>query len=312
MKKNSSLITFIMVISLGMIFFTTGCGKNTSQKGVNTARSINKALQDAKNAGDPAERAQALASVAIQQKEKMKDLSGAKNTIELAYKACGEIEDPTGKVQAYSKLAEALGTLGDRSKARQAISDAEVAMEQIKELAPETAAGMYVGLAGARAAASDAAGGAKVLEKALKQVEKVELLISKVDLLRSIANGYLVLGDNSGLEKTLTTMEKLGENADARTKSDIYSKIAAIQFQMKNPAANDTFQKAVDTVKEIEESGRRSLAYCELAMMIRNRDKDQAKKLVKLAMKASEEELDTGLRNSAEEKIGEVKGKLGM
>ncbi|MDO4585006.1 MAG: hypothetical protein Q4D62_12985 [Planctomycetia bacterium] len=309
MKKIFLVGMLVGLLALG----GTGCMK---RKDTSAGRRVIQDIESARNISDPEDRASRLAKLAVQQNELLKDSLGARTTIQLAEKACGEIEDIRSKVTAYSTLSESYLQLGRSSGARQALKKAQAAIGELPENTPaDEMIESLLGLANAQGALGATADASLSLQGVMEQLDKIESEIGKVDTVTKVAAAYTQMKAEAGRDEMYAKLTEMAEAAEnARTRCDIYCRLADIQLKGDLKEIGETTLKtALDGVEKIEGLGAQAMTLCQIATVYQGTGNDaEARKLVQDADKRANREKDNSLRTAAQEQVSSMKSKLGL
>lgn len=297
---------------ISLVLACTGCpkGDNGNGSGDRSAKLL-KRIEKLMNSDDPAEMATKLPNLAVRQAEELKDKPGAMKTIDAAMGACAKIENIKQQSEAYAKIAEAYGKLGEKSNAKRTLKRA---LESLEKLGEDTTPGekitLQVNIAKAQAAMEDTDGAEDSLVEAMKGVEGLTHMAQKVDALCEVGECYGVMKSEAGMKKVEAAVRALSEGSeDARVKSDNLARLAAVQFKTGMKEVGEaTLKEAAEIADSMTELGRKAFALCQLVeQSLKVGMTDLAKELIDKADYAAEHEKDNSLRSQAREEVGKTK-----
>lgn len=297
---------------LSLVLACTGCpggdkGNGSADRSAKLLKRIEKLLKS----DDPAEMATKLPNLAVRQAEELKDKPGAMKTMDAALGACAKIDDFKQQSEAYAKIAEGYGKLGEKSNAKRTLKRALEALEKLGEnTSPEEKIKLQVTIAKAQAAMADTESADETLTETMKVIAGLAHVAQKVDALCEVGECYGVMKSDAGMKKVEAAVRALTEDSeDARTKSDNLARVAAVQFKTGMKEAGEaTLKEAAEIADSMTELGRKAMALCQLVEQALKVDMgDLAKEMIDKADYAAEHEKDNALRAQAREEVGKTK-----
>ena len=253
------LRSFIAFALIGMVTMSAGgCGgsSDSQTKGV----SFEQQAQDALKESSPADRASKLIRIAAGQ-AKANDKFGARDTMQLAAKACREIEDPKDQAESWIGMAEAQRKLGERSGTRKATEAAGKAIDKIEDAGKKGK--LLARLAQVMAGGDDADATAKVLAEAEKLAAEIKSPMGRATALCRIAQGFKKIERPDETRRVIGDLiTSSGLIEDALVRCDVLTEIAVLQHGMgESKAADTTFDLATAAAEAIPASDDISAAY---------------------------------------------------
>ena len=314
MKRVLVLVT--VGLFLAALLSTVGCWEPRTY---DEYKKVLTDLDSAKGISVPGERAHRLAELSVLQNDMLKDALGARDSITLAMKSAEEVEEPFDRVKLFSWIAECYVNIGRISNARVAMKPAMKASQELPEnLRAEEKAIAFLSLASAWSLMADQEQTHAALAVVLETIDKMESDITKIDTLIEVANCYIKVKDDEHRDETFKRLDAMAEaNADARVRCDIYCRVATAQFKAGlMEMGQTTLTKAEETIDKIEGEGNQAISMCDVATVYLKycgkEGKKTAKKLVKKADVRAKKELDAPTQATAQEKIQNLKPKVGL
>ena len=247
-------------VACGVLAVLAGCGGGDGGSKGSTESfpdQIDKAMKK-----EPAPRARLLVKIAVKQ-GKAQDLAGAKDTLNRAFQACKDIEEPAAKASAFADLAQAQADLSFSNEARNSARSSLEAAEKI-DGAEEKAKAV--------SAAARALGVAGDGDKALAALKEAETLAGKIQdstgrvlVLCSTAVSYERIKKSADADRVLAETLTYAATLDAKSQAIAMASVAQEQATLKRPDAAKTFDAALETARKSNDPGDRVIALTSIA-----------------------------------------------
>ncbi len=240
----------------------TGCPNKPSQsRGVSYVDLVKEKL----TLPDPIDRARELTKLMHAQATDGGDSFGAEETMKFAVKACGEIDDPVRKVEAYCFLAEGQAAIKHSSDAKKSLKEALTFVEKVEGVPGKTR--LYARIGRTQGRAGDIDGAAESIATAEEMTAQLEGPYEKILALTDLAGSYTVIEKSEDVKRVVGTALKMaGALEDQRKQCEAIAKVAAKLQEMKNPEeARKAFDLAKATAEKIEDPHSRCYAMIDIA-----------------------------------------------
>jgi tetratricopeptide (TPR) repeat protein len=296
MIENRWLLVFLGLLML------VGC--NASSPG---GKSLSQQQAEALKLSDAGQRARRLAQVAEKQ-HKAGDLLAVRSALSIAGESARSVKDPASRAAAltyvagyYVKLGQneddAKALLREAAKAAEDVSDPDVKIRVLSELAAATGAQLKnATLAASYLKTAEAAAGGLALEA----------VVTKVTALSRIAVAYQKLERAADAERVIAAAQETARGvSDPRQKCDALAEIGAALSRMKQTAgAQAAFDEAELAVAEIAEADGQAYALLNLARGLATAGrKESARAILKQAMDAADKVTDGSVRGPLNDEI---------
>lgn len=300
---------------LGYVFlcsgalFLTGCGSSSKAPAGPTFK---QQFDDAERVTDPEARARRLLELATAQ-HKGQDISGSKQTLAAAVRACAAVKAAVPRCAVYVELAGVQASLGNKLEAGQALKTAQESAKEITS--PEEQARALCQIAtiqGQKLQSKNDASDA--LDAAEDLLEKIEDPIGHSLVQVEIVKACAAAGLSKQGERVLQTgLADAKAQTDAGTRADAYTNLASAQLALnQKEAALETLAAAAESSAEIEKVYKRIFSLCSIAKAYSQAgDKAQAKKLASEAQALVEKIPEPDLQSEAGKHVQELVDKLG-
>jgi tetratricopeptide (TPR) repeat protein len=265
MRRNLAVLFGCLGLVSCVLTGCGGSGTDSGKGGVSYPKMIAEALKES----EPEVKASKLIDIGVQQAKAMA-VREAEDTLEMAFRACGEIKDPRTRAERFSRLAErqAQAPIGNTSAARRSLKGAREAADAIEDAEPKAKA--LVGVARGQGAAKDLEGAVETLKAAEKIAGELPDAMGKTMVLGPIAAAYGRIGQEAESDRVLQAALAAAQGADnAQTRTNAMAEVAAVQSQMKKKAdAEKTFNLTLESARKIEQPYGQCQAMIEIAVKL--------------------------------------------
>ena len=289
----------LLLVLLGLLMLV-GC--NASSPG---GKSLSQQQAEALKLSDAGQRARRLAQVAEKQ-HKAGDLLAVRSALSISSESARSVKDPASRAAAltyvagyYVKLGQneddAKALLREAAKAAEDVSDPDVKIRVLSELAAATGAQL-----------KNAALAASYLKTAEAAAGGLEAVVTKVTALSRIAVAYQKLERATDAERVIAAAQETARGeSDPRQKSDALAEIGAALSRMKQTeGAQAAFDEAELAVAEIADADGQAYALLNLARGLATAGrKESARAILKQAMDAAGKVTDGSVRGPLNDEI---------
>jgi hypothetical protein len=305
-RLRLSLVGYVFLC--GWTLLLPGCGGSS-----NTAAgpTFKQQFEDAERITDPEGRARRMLELALAQ-HKGKDISGSKQTLSAAVRACAGVKAAVPRCAIYVELAGVQASLGNMLEAGQALKTAQESTTGITS--PEDQARALCQIATIQGqklqSKNDASDALDAAETLLEKIEDpVGRTLIQVEIIKACSAAGL---SKQGDRVLVTGLADAKAQTDAGTRADTYTHLAGAQLALnQKEAALETLAAATESTAEIEKTYKRIFSLCNIAKAyVRAGDKSQAKKLAAEAEKLVEKVPEPDLQGEARKHVQELMDKL--
>ncbi len=300
---------FGWAVAAVLLLAVAGCGSGDSAEAVPLSQLVAQAQREP----DPEFRARELIRLADRQR-RLGDRSGARQTLALAQKACGQIADPAAQAGAWLFLARAYTRLGELSQAGQFLRQGQSALQRVKS--PEDRVTVLIKLARAQFEMKQTTQAANTLRRAEEEVAAIEVgsgsgqlpLQEKAQLFVQLAAAYQKWKQAAGARRVIASLEGLETQAQGpRDRSRLWALVAQARRQADMPSA-EAWKKAKQCAGQIEDPLSRGHAWADLAEAATAAGRAaEVGQLLARAQKAADQMPPGSLRNELLERIGRLR-----
>lgn len=252
----------LLLLGIGLVGAAVGgCNRGSDSGGKLSYREQAARAQTEK---DPEYRAIKLTKIGYAQ-GKVKDLSGADDTLRLAREACEAIPDAATRSKAWVYLAKVHNVLENRSKAREATKLALASANEIES--PERKAVALAEAAEAESRAVDQAAAKATLDRAEKLADSIGDSQGRIISLCAVAESYWRNSKPKEADRVISSALKYAGSIDnLKKRCPALAEIAVQQAKLKQKdSAAKTFDLSLESARLIEDQYAKSYAMGELA-----------------------------------------------
>jgi tetratricopeptide (TPR) repeat protein len=255
------LATCVLIGSMAAALVGCGGCKESSSETKSTQQDIADALKLA-----PPQQARQLVRIARSQARGF-DTEGARSTLNLAFKACTNIEEHNDRASGFATLALAQTDMNYSADARSSAKSSLEAAEKVEE--PGLKATAYAASGRALAAAGDTDRAVETLKKAEELAKALDDVIGRVQVLCLTAAGYERMAKGAEADRVLAeTLTWAGTLDNAKTQAIVMGYVAQQQSALKRDAAPKTFDAALVVARNASDPGDKVIALLDIAEMV--------------------------------------------
>ena len=293
-----------------LLLIAAGCGGGEASRPVPLSELVARAQREP----DPELRARELIRLADRQR-RLGDLSGARDTLLLARKACREISDPGAQAGAWLFLARAYARMNDLTQADRFLQQGRRALQRIQR--PDARVAALIKMARAQAELKRTDQALATLRQAEKEAKAIPLgsregqlpLQEKGRLLVQLALAYSRQNRADEARRVVQALEEMADQAQGpRNRSRAWTLAAQARHQAKLSGAEEAWQKAQQYAGQIEDPLSRGHAWVDLAEAAASTGHAaQAARLLARAEKAADRVPPGSLKNELQERIARTR-----
>ena len=299
-----------LIAAIALLTFC-GCPSDDGGGGGASGPSLQERFQTAMNISSPTSRANQLIDVARDQNA-AGDATGMRTSLDNAFAAASEGDDPAATALAFNGLAAAEAEFGSKSKAEEALKEArkaatkiEVASIKVEQL------GAVAVTFGTKLGDTDKA--SSYLKLASDSASAIEDPAMRSQAIISLAKCYHQIEnkeESAAMTDAAAAAAKEIEGADKQANA-IVGIAAKVQEMGQGDKAQELCEEAVALAESSQDALTKANVFAEAALVIsKSGDSARAQELIKKASTATDQISDPGLKSEAEEKVGRYQGLL--
>lgn len=303
-------IAGLLTLSLAAVL-CAGCGSSqpstATSGGGSGGPSLYDKIEQARQEPNAESRARKLIVLADQQRRAL-DRTGANTTFSHAADAAKEVTDPVAKVGVLSFLAKGYARAENKSAAERAAKEAAQVAGTIE--APETKATALTTVASALAAAGDKSGATTALGEAEKLADSLQDPEGRTIVLCDITEVFHQIEYQVDFERLNTKALETAEGIeDLRKRSDAIAAVAEMQKRIELPQADQTFELALATARQVEDPTSQAFALTDIAdKLLAVKQRDKALAVLQEAEKLADKLQSGSLKTELMDKIYKLRG----